>query len=117
MYGADAKPGDWRCEQCGAYPVFASRPDCFRCGAVRPAGEEPEFRRNFGETRCFVENLDPTTGWKELKDHFLDEGYPVVYASVSTDRQTGLSKGHGILQFETVHAAQEAIERSVFFSF
>ena len=34
---------------------------------------------------------------------------PVVYASVSSDRITGLSKGHGIVQFETVHAANHAM--------
>ena len=108
------RPGDWTCAECGASPVFASRTECFRCGAPRPGearAPEPEFRRSFAETRVFIENLSPRTTWKELKDHFLQEGYPVVYASVSTDRETGESKGHGLLQFETVHAAQEAMER------
>ena len=34
----------------------------------------------------------------------------MAYASVSTDRDTGRSKGVGIVQFETAHAAEHAIE-------
>ena len=34
---ARSMPGDWTCPECGASPVFASRSDCFRCGAPRPA--------------------------------------------------------------------------------
>ena len=100
---------------------------CHKCGAPKPGGagrdrrdrgaprgrtgaEEPEFRRDFAGTRCFVENLSYETDWALLKDSFLDEGYPVVYCSVSTDQYTGESKGHGIVQFETVHAAKHAIE-------
>ena len=132
---AGVKPGEER----GAFPAFASRSDCFRCGAPKMAGrpdafgggrergggrdrgggrergggrgrEDAEFRRDFAGTRCFVENLSFETDWPSLKDHFLAEGYPVVYASVSTDRATGRSKGHGIIQFETVHAAEHAVE-------
>ena len=69
----------------------------------------PEFREDFANTRCFVENLSKNTDWAALKDHFKAEGYPVIYASVSTDRD-GSSKGCGIVQFETVHAAQHAID-------
>ena len=107
-------PGDWTCGECGASPNFARRTECFRCGAPRPedgggssewaaaAGErerpaEPEFRAQFERTRVFVENLPPDVDWQRLKDHFLDENYPVVYASVSTDA-SGRSKGHGIVQ-------------------
>jgi len=69
----------------------------------------PEFRTNFEGTRVFVENLDWGTDWTTLKDHFRRDDYPVVYASVSEDRD-GNSKGHGIVQFETEHAASHAIE-------
>jgi RNA recognition motif-containing protein len=69
----------------------------------------PEFREDFANTRCFVENLSKNTDWAALKDHFKAEGYPVIYASVSSDRD-GSSKGCGIVQFETVHAAQHAID-------
>ena len=121
------KPGDWECPECGFGPNFASKMACHKCGAPKPGGagrdrrdrgaprgrtgaEEPEFRRDFAGTRCFVENLSYETDWALLKDSFLDEGYPVVYCSVSTDQYTGESKGHGIVQFETVHAAKHAIE-------
>ena len=124
--GPDFKQGDWTCGECGASPVFASRMDCFRCGAPKPAGagfdaprgsrdeqwpssQGPEFRENFEGTRCFVENLSFDTDWRALKDAFSYEGYPIVYASVSTERDSGRSKGHGIVQFETAHAAEHAI--------
>ena len=58
-----------------------------------------------------MENLSFDTDWRSLKDAFYDEGYPIVYASVSEDRETGRSKGHGIVQFETEHAAKHAIEQ------
>ena len=134
MPGPTFKSGDWTCAECGASPVFASRTTCFKCGAARPAGAgnvrppgggrgrdggrggdrgggSKEFRTNFVGTRCFVENLSFDTDWRSLKDAFYDEGYPIVYASVSEDRETGRSKGHGIVQFETEHAAKHAIEQ------
>ena len=152
----EAKPGDWTCTECGAGPCFASRRECFRCGAPRPEGvgwdspsrgrrdqdwDRPRGRRDqdwdrpsrgrrdqddrpsrgqrdrggrsqedFQNTRVFIENLSYDTDWKSLKDAFLSENYPVAYASVSTDRDTGRSKGVGIVQFETAHAAEHAIE-------
>ena len=103
--GSNFKPGDWTCDECGAAPNFASRTECFRCGAPKPergggggGGGAPEFRQNFEGTRCFVENLSFETDWRMLKDAFSYEGYPVVYASVSEDRNTGRSKGHGSAQ-------------------
>ena len=124
QFGKEMRPGDWTCDECGASPNFASRVECFRCGAPRPGGQGggsrsreasggfdgPEFQREFGRTRCFIENLSPRTTWQMLKDHFRNENYPVVYASISEDRATGRSKGQGIIQFETVHAAEHAIE-------
>ncbi len=32
-----ARPGDWRCGDCGAYPCWARTSRCFRCRAPRPA--------------------------------------------------------------------------------
>ena len=46
-----------------------------------------------------------------LKDHFIDAGYPTVYASVSYDKERGRSKGCGIVQFETVDAMNAAVEQ------
>lgn len=121
---AMAKPGDWACDECGASPNFARRTECFRCGAPKPRDarpadrtqpefrsgrNQPEFRENFEGTRVFVENLSYDTTWGSLKDAFIAEGYPVVYASVSTTPR-GESKGHGIVQFETSHAAQHAMD-------
>lgn len=31
------KPGDWDCPECGAM-VFASKSECFKCGARKPSG-------------------------------------------------------------------------------
>ena len=45
---------------------------------------------------------------KQLKDHFRTAGN-VVFASVSIDRDTNQSKGHGIVQFETEQEAKNAI--------
>ena len=70
-----------------------------------------EFRERFAETKIFVENLSFETDWMALKDHFIDAGYPTVYASVSYDKERGRSKGCGIVQFETVDAMNAAVEQ------
>lgn len=44
-----------------------------------------------------------------MKDHFRIAG-EVVFASVSMDRKTGVSKGCGIVQYETTEMAQRAIQ-------
>ncbi|KAH8061266.1 hypothetical protein JL721_8928 [Aureococcus anophagefferens] len=67
--------------------------------------------RAFERTRLFVSALDPGTRWQELKDHFRDGGFDVIYASVSTDRYTGESKGCGIVQLATEAEAEAAIGR------
>eukprot|EP00965_Chrysotila_dentata_P262179 6214494-Pleurochrysis_carterae.AAC.5 len=95
--------GDWSGQGRGGQSSSRGR------GSMSPR-PEPEFRTRFAETRVFVENLTFETEWTDLKDHFKQAGYPTVYASISTDRDTGRSKGCGIVQFETVHAAQDAIE-------
>ena len=65
----------------------------------------------FQATRCFVSGLSPRTDWGQLKDHFRDAGFKVVYASVSEDRHTGESKECGIVQFETDAEAVRAMAR------
>ena len=81
-----------------------------RAGGRRYGGPEPEFRRLHRETRIFVENLSYNTEWQQLKDHFINAGYPTVYASVSYDKENQRSKGCGLVQFETRHAADDAVQ-------
>lgn len=74
-----------------------------------PVSERKTFKEDFLGTRVFVQGLSQRTTWQELKDHFQIAG-SVVFASVSIDRQTGRSKQHGIVQFETPEEAKEAIK-------
>jgi len=58
--------------------------------------------------RVFVQNLPTSYTWVELKDLFrglAGGSLGVAFASVSKNRDTGLSKGVGIVQFETRAAA------------
>lgn len=66
------------------------------------------FREDFRGTRVFVQNIPEGVSWQDLKDHFRMAG-DVVFASISIDRETGQSKGHGVVQYETTAMAQEAI--------
>ncbi|KAL7530640.1 hypothetical protein ACHAXR_003605 [Thalassiosira sp. AJA248-18] len=66
------------------------------------------FKEDFQGTRVFVQGLPKEATWQELKDHFKIAG-EVVFASVSIDKRTGLSKQCGIVQFETPSMAQTAI--------
>jgi cysteinyl-tRNA synthetase len=98
------------------------------------------FRQDFRGTRVFVQNIAKHTSWQTLKDHFrtiiLNENNNnkennsnekqksdfnnnnnnnnknsiVIYASISIDTITGMSKGHGIVQFETTDMAQYAVQ-------
>ncbi len=34
----EAAQGDWKCDCCGAYPVWADRVRCFKCGSARDGG-------------------------------------------------------------------------------
>ena len=63
-----------------------------------------------GQCKVFVGNLPHETTWQELKDIFRKAG-EVLRADVEPDA-AGKSKGHGIVQFETVHAAEHAITGS-----
>jgi len=56
-----------------------------------------------------VQGIPQGVSWQDLKDHFRVAGN-VVFASVSVDVNTGESKGHGIVQFETTSMAQNAID-------
>lgn len=67
------------------------------------------FRQDFRQTRVFVQGIPPGVSWQNLKDHFREAGN-VVFASISVDTNTGESKGHGIVQFETTAMAQNAIQ-------
>ena len=73
-----------------------------------PAKKERKPRENEG-FRIFVENLSFETEWQQLKDHFAAAGYPVVYASVSYDREQRRSKGCGLVQFDTADAMEHAL--------
>jgi RNA recognition motif-containing protein len=63
----------------------------------------------FRGTRVFVQGLPTHITWKELKDHFKIAG-EVVFASVSIDTKTKMSKGCGIVQYETTEMAKNAIK-------
>ncbi|KAK3281835.1 hypothetical protein CYMTET_10396 [Cymbomonas tetramitiformis] len=43
------RPGDWECVECGFSPIFASRSECFKCGAPRPSGAGDASRGNSQE--------------------------------------------------------------------
>lgn len=59
--------------------------------------------------RVYVGNLSYKTSWQDLKDHFRQAGN-VVYSNVMEDRDTGKSKGCGIIEFETQREAATAIK-------
>jgi RNA recognition motif. (a.k.a. RRM, RBD, or RNP domain) len=91
-------------------PSRNSRDDSQRGGerGTQRVGDNKTFRQDFRGTRVFVQGLPPDCSWQTLKDHFRVAGQ-VVFASVSEDPVTGRSKGHGIVQFETVDEAANAI--------
>lgn len=66
-------------------------------------------RDDFRSTRVFVQGIPESVSWQDLKDHFRVAG-DVAFASVSIDTVTGISKGCGIVQFETAEMANRAIE-------
>ena len=75
----------------------------------RTISDQKTFRQDFRKTRVFVQGIPSGVSWQDLKDHFRVAGN-VVFASVSVDPETGESKGHGIVQFETTDMAQKAID-------
>jgi len=74
-----------------------------------PELRNQSFRENFVKTRVFVEGIPNGVDWKKLKDHFKIAG-EVVFASVSIDSTTGMSKGCGVVQYETTEMASNAIK-------
>ncbi len=42
---ARARPGDWRCSSCNAFPCFAKTSACFRCRAPRRDARAPNLAR------------------------------------------------------------------------
>lgn len=78
-------------------------------GESEAEGGETNKSRSFRGTRVFVQGLPKEASWQDLKDHFAIAGN-VVFASVSVDRQTGISKGVGLVQYETTEMAKNAIK-------
>jgi hypothetical protein len=70
--------------------------------------ENRNFKDDFVGTRLFVQNIPLNCDWKRLKDHFKTAG-SVVYASISCDPVTKVSRGHGIIQYETTNEANHAL--------
>jgi hypothetical protein len=88
-------------------PPFQPRRDSR--GQAPPLGEAKSFREDFRKTRVFVQGVPPGISWQDLKDHFRVAG-DVVFASVSVDMETGVSKGHGIVQFQDSEMAARSIK-------
>jgi RNA recognition motif-containing protein len=73
--------------------------------------DDPEEKKDvFLNTRVFVQGIPKDVDWPEFKDHFKKSGGNVVYASISIDKITKESKGCGIVQYETIDEANNAIQ-------
>jgi len=74
------------------------------------AGKEA-FSANVGNVckRVYVGNLSYKTSWQDLKDHFRQVG-KVAYSNIMEERESGRSKGCGIVEFETQREAAAAIK-------
>merc|ERR1711870_92811 len=77
-------------------------------------GERPKFS---GERpapdkkkRVFVGNLPYEAQWGELRDFMKTSAGEVRFATIFKDRNTGNSKGCGIVEFETEESAKVAVE-------
>lgn len=95
--------------RCRSIPMTVTRSIIIRASdKTSPETPSKTFREDFMGTRLFVQNIPSDCDWKMLKDHFKSAG-SVVYASISCDPITKVSKGHGIVQYETTKDAMHAL--------
>ena len=88
-----------------------------RCGSsLMKALQISNWSRNLCQvvrehTRIFVAHIPATIKWQDLKDHchntFPD--MPVAYCRIATDRDSGRSLGHGLVQMENADDVEKAI--------
>jgi polyadenylate-binding protein len=69
---------------------------------------DPSIRKT-GVGNIFIKNLDPTTGHKELYDHFSEFG-SILSCKVAMNEQ-GESKGYGFVHYENPKCAESAIDK------
>ena len=68
---AKYKPGDWQCEQCGAW-VFASRNECFQCNRAKTTSTSGWSR---GRTSVSQHDAEPTPApWRRERVRSRDQG-------------------------------------------
>jgi RNA recognition motif-containing protein len=95
--------------RCRSIPATIARSIIIRASdQSNPETPSKTFREDFMGTRLFIQNIPSDCDWKMLKDHFKSAG-SVVYASISCDPVTKVSKGHGIVQYETTKEAMHAL--------
>ena len=63
-----------------------------------------------GFAQVFVSNLPFSYQWQDLKDFFRDQDFNPIKADVFIYRDTGRSKGCGIVRFATREEAENALE-------
>lgn len=58
--------------------------------------------------RLLVRNLNPRTTRKQLERYFSSAGF-AVSAAIPLEPETGLSRGYGLVEFETEEQAERAL--------
>lgn len=77
---------------------------------LRQGGQRRHTKKEVGR-RVFVNNLEFSTTWQDLKDHFRQVG-PVQYADIMRDPNNNQrSKGCGIVEFQSADDALNAISQ------